>query len=46
MTPTPEPLFDNAWATNGLRASGNQHLVQCRDADSRLGLSGGEAARS
>jgi len=34
--PSPEPLFDAAIATDGLRASGRQHPVQDRHADGSL----------
>src|SRR5271165_2730096 len=42
--PSPGPLFDDALATNGVRASGRKRPIQDRDADGCLSLLSGETA--
>jgi hypothetical protein len=44
MNRRPEPLCDDALATNGVRASGRQHLDQDRNTDGCLSLLGDETA--
>jgi hypothetical protein len=44
--PIPEPLYDDASATDRFRASGRQHSGQDRRADSSVGLPGGNPAGS
>ncbi len=44
MTPNPDLLSDNWLATDRIRASGCQHLVQHRHADGSFGLLGRKAA--
>jgi hypothetical protein len=44
ITPYPKLLCDDRLATDGIRTSGRQHLIQHRHADGSLGLLSRKAA--